>query len=92
MRPPLSANPMRAMHAVRSAADRRGFDDAQQAEVPTADVLAALAQLDEARAALDTLEHDLTRAARRRHPAAAARHGVLALLDELHDAHHGLTD
>ncbi|MGW0999178.1 hypothetical protein [Streptomyces sp. bgisy153] len=58
--------PVRVMHAVRAAADRYGLDDAEQAEVPAADVLAALTQLDEARAALDTLERDLTRAARRR--------------------------
>ncbi|MFC6367196.1 hypothetical protein [Nonomuraea thailandensis] len=59
-------DPVRVMHAVRAAADRYGLDDAEQAEVPAADVLAALTQLDEARAALDTLERDLTRAARRR--------------------------
>ncbi|MBZ3918161.1 hypothetical protein [Streptomyces acidiscabies] len=58
--------PVRVMHAVRAAADRYGLDDAEQAEVPADDVLAALTQLDEARAALDTLERDLTRAARRR--------------------------
>ncbi|MFJ8650056.1 hypothetical protein ACIRNI_28565 [Streptomyces sp. NPDC093546] len=40
--------------------------DQEQVEVPAADVLTALTQLDEARAALDTLEHDLTRAARKR--------------------------
>lgn len=59
-------DPVRVMHAVRAAADRYGLDDAEQAEVPADDVLAALTQLDEARAALDTLERDLTRAARRR--------------------------
>ncbi|MGW8730506.1 hypothetical protein ACWGNF_31270 [Streptomyces sp. NPDC055808] len=58
--------PVRVMHAVRAAADRYGLDDTEQAEVPANDVLAALTQLDEARAALDTLERDLTRAARRR--------------------------
>uniref|UniRef100_UPI003F494018 hypothetical protein n=1 Tax=Streptomyces sp. CA-136453 TaxID=3240050 RepID=UPI003F494018 len=58
--------PVRVMRAVRAAADEHRFDDAEQAEVPAADVLAALTQLDEARAALDTLERDLTRAARRR--------------------------
>ncbi|MGW3200157.1 hypothetical protein ACWDBD_37435 [Streptomyces sp. NPDC001118] len=59
-------DPVRVMHAVRAAADRYGLDDQEQAEVPADDVLAALTQLDEARAALDTLERDLTRAARRR--------------------------
>ncbi|MFB7584560.1 MULTISPECIES: hypothetical protein [Streptomyces] len=59
-------DPVRVMHAVRAAADRYGLDDAERAEVPADDVLAALTQLDEARAALDTLERDLTRAARRR--------------------------
>ncbi|MFH8620177.1 hypothetical protein ACH4E8_34555 [Streptomyces sp. NPDC017979] len=59
-------DPVRAMHAVRAAADRYSLDNAEQAEVPADDVLAALTQLDEARAALDTLERDLTRAARRR--------------------------
>lgn len=54
------------MHAVRAAADRYGLDGQEQGEVPAVDVLAALTQLDEARAALDTLERDLTRAARRR--------------------------
>ncbi|MGW1252246.1 hypothetical protein [Streptomyces sp. NPDC002535] len=58
--------PVRVMHAVRAAADRYGLDDAEQAEVSADDILAALTQLDEARAALDTLERDLTRAARRR--------------------------
>ncbi|MFD4178179.1 hypothetical protein [Streptomyces anulatus] len=60
-------NPVRVMHAVRAAADGYGtLDDGKQAEVPADDVLAALTQLDEARAALDTLERDLTRAARKR--------------------------
>ncbi|MEU2062347.1 hypothetical protein [Streptomyces sp. NPDC013455] len=59
-------DPVRVMHAVRAAADRYGLDDAEQAEVPADDILAALTQLDEARAALDTLERDLTRVARRR--------------------------
>ncbi|MFJ4343225.1 hypothetical protein [Streptomyces sp. NPDC088915] len=59
-------DPVRVMHAVRAAADRYGPEDAEQTEVPAADVLAALTQLDEARAALDTLERDLIRAARRR--------------------------
>ncbi|MDX3025417.1 hypothetical protein [Streptomyces acidiscabies] len=59
-------DPVRVMHAVRAAADRYGLDDQEQAEVPADDVLAALTQLDEARAALDTLERDLTRAARKR--------------------------
>ncbi|MGW1037885.1 hypothetical protein ACWD4Z_37575 [Streptomyces antibioticus] len=58
--------PVRVMRTVRAAADEHRFDDAESAEVPAADVLAALTQLDEARAALDTLERDLTRAARRR--------------------------
>ncbi|MDN3262863.1 hypothetical protein QWJ26_24265 [Streptomyces sp. CSDS2] len=59
-------DPVRVMHAVRAAAERYGPDDAEQAEVPADHILAALTQLDEARAALDTLERDLTRAARRR--------------------------
>ncbi|MFJ7416589.1 hypothetical protein ACIQWZ_38195 [Streptomyces sp. NPDC098077] len=60
-------DPVRVMHAVRAAADRYGaLDDQEQTEVPADDVLAALTQLDEARAALDTLERDLTRAARKR--------------------------
>ncbi|MFI7360409.1 hypothetical protein ACIBTP_41730 [Streptomyces avidinii] len=59
-------DPVRVMHAVRADADRYGPGDQEQAEVPAVDVLAALAQLDEARAALDTLESDLTQAARRR--------------------------
>ncbi|AVI00039.1 hypothetical protein C5L38_35490 (plasmid) [Streptomyces sp. WAC00288] len=59
-------DPVRVMHAVRAAADHYGPGDGEQVEVPAADVLAALTQLDEARAALDTLERDLTRAARRR--------------------------
>ncbi|MEU7206165.1 hypothetical protein [Streptomyces sp. NPDC045470] len=61
-------DPVRAMHAVRAAADGYGaLDDTQRPpEVPADDVLAALTQLDEARAALDTLERDLTRAARER--------------------------
>ncbi|MFF9593585.1 hypothetical protein ACF1FX_31040 [Streptomyces sp. NPDC014646] len=60
-------DPARAMHAVRAAADGYGLpDDAEREEVPADDVLAALTQLDEARAALDTLERDLTRAARTR--------------------------
>ncbi|MEU3220138.1 hypothetical protein [Streptomyces sp. NPDC006971] len=60
-------DPVRVMHAVRAAADGYGvLDDGEQAEVPADDVLAALTQLDEARAALDTLERDLTRAARKR--------------------------
>lgn len=60
-------DPVRVMRTVRAAAERYGLDGAEQAEVvPVDDVLAALAQLDEARAALDTLERDLTRAARRR--------------------------
>lgn len=58
--------PVRVMRTVRAAADQHRFDDAEQAVVPAADVLAALTQLDEARAALDTLERDLTQAARRR--------------------------
>ncbi|GGZ84002.1 hypothetical protein [Streptomyces rubiginosohelvolus] len=58
--------PVRVMRTVRAAADAHRFDDAESAEVPAADVLAALTQLAEARAALDTLERDLTRAARRR--------------------------
>ncbi|WP_427251106.1 hypothetical protein [Bacillus cereus] len=60
--------PVRVMHAVRAAADGYGvLDDTQHPpEVPADDVLAALTQLDEARAALDTLERDLTRAARER--------------------------
>lgn len=60
------------MHAVRTAADRYGLENAAQTEVPAADVLAALTQLDEARAALDTLERDLTRAAGRQAGAAGA--------------------
>lgn len=60
-------DPVRVMHAVRAAADGYGaLDDQEQAQVPADDVLAALTQLDEARAALDTLERDLTRAARKR--------------------------
>jgi hypothetical protein len=59
-------DPVRVMHAVRAAADRYGLDGQEQAEVPADDVLAALTQLDEARSALDTLERDLTRAARKR--------------------------
>jgi len=60
-------DPVRAMHAVRAAADGYGVPDGQERpEVPAGDVLAALTQLDEARAALDTLERDLTRAARAR--------------------------
>ncbi|MFB6755483.1 hypothetical protein ACFCX6_31725 [Streptomyces sp. NPDC056353] len=60
-------DPVRAMHAVRAAADGYGVPDGQEPpEVPAGDVLAALTQLDEARAALDTLERDLTRAARDR--------------------------
>ncbi|GHG05549.1 hypothetical protein ACFFSH_40015 [Streptomyces filamentosus] len=52
-------DPVRVMHAVRTAAE-------EQVEVPAGDVLAALTLLDEARAALDTLERGLTRAARAR--------------------------
>lgn len=60
-------DPVRAMHAVRAAADGYGVLEGQEPpEVPAEDVLAALTQLDEARAALDTLERDLTRAARTR--------------------------
>ncbi|AWZ07705.1 MULTISPECIES: hypothetical protein [unclassified Streptomyces] len=59
-------DPVRTMHAVRAATDRHGPDGQEQPEVPADDVLAALTQLDEARAALDTLERDLTRAARER--------------------------
>lgn len=59
-------DPVRAMHAVRAAADGYGADGENQEEVPADDVLAALTQLEEARAALDTLERDLTRAARGR--------------------------
>ena len=60
-------DPVRAMHAVRAAADGYGVPDGQERpEVPAEDVLAALTQLDEARAALDTLERDLTHAARAR--------------------------
>ena len=60
-------DPVRAMHAVRAAADGYGLpDDTEREEVPADDVLAALTQLDEARAALDTLERDLTKAARAR--------------------------
>ncbi|MEK8175042.1 hypothetical protein NKH77_56085 [Streptomyces sp. M19] len=60
-------DPLRAMHAVRAAADGYGaLDGADRPEVPAEDVLAALTQLDEARAAMDTLERDLTRAARDR--------------------------
>ncbi|MFD8992306.1 hypothetical protein ACFVZ4_30195 [Streptomyces goshikiensis] len=60
-------DPVRVMHAVRAAADRYGPGGQEPAaEVPAVDVLAALTQLDEARAALDTLERDLTRAARGR--------------------------
>ncbi|MGW7460950.1 hypothetical protein [Streptomyces sp. NPDC054797] len=59
-------DPVRVMHAVRAAADGYGPGDQEQAEVPAVDLLAALTQLDEARAALDTLERDLTRASRRR--------------------------
>ncbi|MEU2078610.1 hypothetical protein [Streptomyces sp. NPDC013489] len=59
-------DPVRVMHAVRAAADQHNLDDAKQAQVPAEDVLAALTQLVEARAALDTLERDLTRAARKR--------------------------
>lgn len=60
-------DPVRAMHAVRAAAD--GYDAAagpEAPDVPAADLLAALTQLTEARAALDTLERDLTRGARQR--------------------------
>ncbi|WP_415962022.1 hypothetical protein [Streptomyces sp. 021-4] len=60
-------DPVRVMHAVRAAADGYGtLGDHEQAQVPADDVLTALTQLDEARAALDTLERDLTRAARKR--------------------------
>jgi type II secretory pathway component PulJ len=60
-------DPVRVMHAVRAAADGYGLPDGQEPpHVPASDVLAALTQLDEARAALDTLERDLTRAARSR--------------------------
>lgn len=60
-------DPVRAMHAVRAAAD--GYDQTDgpdQVDVPLEDVLAALTQLDQARADLDVLERDLTRAARSR--------------------------
>jgi hypothetical protein len=60
-------DPVRVMHAVRAAADGLGAVTGEHIpEVPAEDVLAALTQLDEARAALDTLERDLTRAARTR--------------------------
>ncbi|MFF9638769.1 hypothetical protein ACF1D2_29845 [Streptomyces bacillaris] len=59
-------DPVRVMHAVRAAADGYSAPGGDQAQVPAEDVLAALTQLDEARAALDTLERDLTRAARER--------------------------
>ncbi|MFF9483013.1 hypothetical protein [Streptomyces sp. NPDC014733] len=50
-------DPVRAMHAVRAAADGYGLaDGAEPVDVPAEDVLAALTQLDQARADLDVLE------------------------------------
>ncbi|MEU1824169.1 hypothetical protein ABZ502_17300 [Streptomyces abikoensis] len=60
-------DPVRVMHAVRAAA--LGYDlgqDGAPPEVPAQDVLAALTQLAEARAALDTLELDLLQGAKQR--------------------------
>ncbi|MFD5898659.1 hypothetical protein [Streptomyces sp. NPDC060366] len=60
-----SLDPVRVMHAVCAATD--GHSVHENRELPDAsaeDALAALTQLDEARATLDALERDLTRAAR----------------------------
>lgn len=60
-------DPVRVMGVVRAAASGYGaFDGQEKPEVPADDVLAALTRFDEARAALDRLERDLTRAARTR--------------------------
>ncbi|RLU79693.1 hypothetical protein CTZ27_36280 [Streptomyces griseocarneus] len=59
-------DPVHALHAVRAAAHGHDVDGRETPEVSAEDLLAALTRLDEARAALDTLERDLTRAARAR--------------------------
>ncbi|MFE3143379.1 hypothetical protein [Streptomyces scopuliridis] len=74
------ADPVRVMYAVRAAAYGHLTGEGEEVpRVPADDVLAALTMLDDARARLDALEHDLLRAARSRDASWATVAGALGL-------------